>query len=788
MRRSSLGPCALTVVLCCFLVHCHSSSPGTEGAACETSSTCASGQTCSNGHCTAADGGSHQSDGGSTDGGVTDGGLLPDGGCAAPLCGGVCCGGGSSCVAGECHLDCGSAVRCGDTAETEACCTGDQVCFVGACTTPGPTCTTSDECTTGEYCEPSIGKCLPLVTGAACEYHPDGGFNPVTLWNYTPDDSYTQVMMAPVVIDVNGDGVPDVLANFFTKSSPTYSGPGVMRAISGDTGQVLWTTADTDADHIHPPAGIAAGILEAGGSVVAVTVSDAGPLIAFDARTGTRLWTSHDGSNNAVNCKANWGGPSLADLDGDGNVEVICGLKAFDKTGKLLWDHGLGGGADGPLTVVADLDGDGHPDVSDGAQAYDRTGTALAWSGSGYTGFPAVGDFTNAAGGIGTDGHPELVVVGASKIALVNAQTGAQLVAPTALPSWNGSKCIAGGGNPGTGGPPTIADFDGDGHPEVGVADLDCYTVFKLTGSPGSLAWTVLWSNKVQDHSSSVTGSSVFDFQGDGKAEVVYADEVALHVYNGADGTEVFNRPHCSGTTYEYPLIVDVNGNGRADIVISENTYTASGLGCAADATSGIHVFHDGLDNWVNTRAIWNQHTYHVTNVCDGTDRVCAGTGNTNVYGRIPAHEPDNWTFTNSSAASAKPLNNYRQNVQGEGMFNSPDLVMKDLSFDWALCPSSLTIHARVVNQGALGVLPGLKIAFYSATSPLTLIGVGQTTGRLLPGQSELVSITVPDWTYGLVSMVAVADDDGTGTGAVSECHEDNNTSEPLTVGCAVIN
>jgi hypothetical protein len=123
MRRSSLGLSALTVLLCCFLVNCQSTSPGAEGATCQSSSTCAAGLTCSDGHCTAADGGSQGNDGGVTDGGsdggVTDGGS--DGGTCDTKCGGVCCGSGETCVAGACHLDCGEALRCGDTVETEAC-------------------------------------------------------------------------------------------------------------------------------------------------------------------------------------------------------------------------------------------------------------------------------------------------------------------------------------------------------------------------------------------------------------------------------------------------------------------------------------------------------------------------------------------------------------------------------------------------------------------------------------------------------------------------------------------
>ena len=50
---------------------------------------------------------------------------------------------------------------------------------------------------------------------------------------------------------------------------------------------------------------------------------------------------------------------------------------------------------------------------------------------------------------------------------------------------------------------------------------------------PGS---GVLWTSSTQDTSSPRTGSSVFDFNSDGKPEAVYRDECWLRVYNGADG------------------------------------------------------------------------------------------------------------------------------------------------------------------------------------------------------------------------------------------------------------
>ncbi len=758
---------------------------------CTSTAACPTGQTCVKQHCvggTGGGGGDAGATGGGAGGGAGGGG---GGGACTTTCGSGCCTAAETCELGACHLKCSTGTtRCGDV-PTEACCSGTDVCFLGACTVPGAACDLSTPCPTGQQCDPSINRCLPKGPAGACEFHPDGGaINPSTLWDYTPaTDAYTQVMMTPAVVDVNGDGVPDVLANYFTVTGG-YNGDGVMRALSGDDGHVLWTTQDVASDHVHPPASIAVGALDSGGQLLAITVSVTGQLVAFDAKTGTRVWTSHDGAAQAVTCAANWGGPGIADLDGDGVAEVYCGLEVFDKDGLVKWNHGLGGGAIGPLSIAVDLDGDGKLELTDGANAYRFDGSAFGWTGAGAAGLLAAGDFVDATGTPGRDGNPELVVTNGGKITLLDGQTGAVLAGPADLPAWDGTQCIQGGGSPGTGGAPTVADFDGDHLPEVGVAAIRCYSEFKLTGSGASLAWHVVWSNKTQDLSSSVTGSSVFDFNGDGRAEVVYADEVAIHVYDGLTGAEVFNRAHCSGTTYEYPLVVDVNANGRADLVVPENTYAAAGLGCDPSVLPGIHVFHDALDQWVNTRQVWNQHAYHVTNVCDGKDQVCGGPGAAgNTLGRVPLHEPPNWAFTNSSADGGEPLDNYRQNVQGQGLFDAPDLVMKDFTADPANCPTTVLLQARVVNQGALGVLAGLKVAFYLDGMPRTLIGVASTTHPLLPGDSEVVSVTfTPPGGQGPWNVVVVADDDGTGTGSSSECVESNNEAGPFAVSCATIN
>ena len=79
-------------------------------------------------------------------------------------------------------------------------------------------------------------------------------------------------------------------------------------------------------------------------------------------------------------------------------------------------------------------------------------------------------------------------------------------------------------------GTPVIADFNGDKIADVGVAARYYYIVYSNDGT--ATGGQVLWADsKTQDYSSASTGSSVFDFEGDGIAEVVYGDETKLHVY-----------------------------------------------------------------------------------------------------------------------------------------------------------------------------------------------------------------------------------------------------------------
>jgi hypothetical protein len=401
------------------------------------------------------------------------------------------------------------------------------------------------------------------------------------------------------------------------------------------------------------------------------------------------------------------------------------------------------------FVTMADLDADGDLELVGGNAAVHHDGTLLWERTDNPDGYPAIAD-------IDMDGLPEVVVVsgGDHAIRALNGEDGSSLWGPADVNQGHGAA------DPGGGGPPTIADFDGDGRPEIATAGGYGYVVFE--GEDGSPKWF----QPTQDLSSRSTGSSVFDFDGDGAAEVVYNDELFLRVYRGSDGAVVLEECSTSGTLWEYPVIVDVDNDDHAEIIVMNNDY--GGQTCAGGSAGrhGIRVLGDSMSRWVRTRRVWNEHTYHVTNVEEDL--------------AVPSAETANWTVPG--------LNNFRQNVQPDGVLDAPDLVVADVVLDAALCPTEAWITFRVVNRGRAGAPLGIPIQIFDtdpSTGSATPIATAHTTRRLLAGESELLRIELPlTITAGTPFMLWLTLNTGpTRVEGLNECREDNNTT-PLTLLC----
>lgn len=605
----------------------------------------------------------------------------------------------------------------------------------------------------------------PITCLTACEYKPvPGQFTPILKYSWgDPAAPSTQdsVMMSPVVIQLDDDtcdgivdarDIPEIV--FMTFAGGNYNGDGTLHAISVVGGQVVqkWTANAGANSPNHPGRSIAAGNIDGvPGNEIVVCTTDA-RVRAYKA-DGTELWLSPAGTACFM--------PSLADLDQDGDVEVIVSSQILDgKTGQNVATFNPQNDFN---VVVSDVDADGKLDIISPSRVYNPDGSLKLDTGISGS-YPAIGDLDK-------DGIPEVVVANKPNHTLViwhvdpNEAGGFKIIRSNL--DINGplspSLCPVGSsGNTTGGGPPTVADFNGDGYPDVALAGGVAYAVFdgkKIMDFNVTDLQTVHWIKQTQDCSSAATGSSVFDFDGDGKAEVVYGDEVNMHVYSGIDGTELFTTCNTNGTLFEYPLVADVDNDGQADIVVVSNSY--SGFNCNGTKTSGVRIYGDANGNWVRTRRVWNQHAYHVTNVEED--------------GTIPKVELPNYT--------QPKLNNFRQNVQPTGEFAAPDLI----AAVFPACFGPYGLIARVRNVGEASVSAGVMVAFYAGDpgNGGKLLGTGTTSKVLYSAEAVDVFLAVnemmwPDVVSGKTAIYVRVDDDGTGMSPAHtwhECRTENNLS-----------
>jgi hypothetical protein len=154
----------------------------------------------------------------------------------------------------------------------------------------------------------------------------------------------------------------------------------------------------------------------------------------------------------------------------------------------------------------------------------------------------------------------------------------------------------------------------------------------------------------------------------------------------------------------------------------------------------------------VNTRKIWNQHAYHVTNVDDD--------------GGIPLVETNSW----------EQYNTYRCNHIAMATA-CEDYTVSCLQTTPATTPDSIVLSSRIGNGGAVAAGICLDVAVYDGdpTAGGALLAVSRTTTRLASGAYEDISFTLSGLLPGEHTFYIIVDDDGTGRGKVLEVNEHNN-------------
>lgn len=296
----------------------------------------------------------------------------------------------------------------------------------------------------------------------------------------------------------------------------------------------------------------------------------------------------------------------LSDLNYDGNPEIIMGNKVLNgQTGALLVDGSLIGASEGQFSsgsvinvngvTVANILPDDDPAYPRGLEiitgnqilSVDLDANIIKIE----VEMPGVGDNYGVAIDYDQDGDLDVYTVSNSSVIVWEGQT------PDILYSVNLPEKVVSF--------PVIANLDDDPELEsvVGTRVIS-FQPKKLIALEEDL--TTKWVANIEEFSSS--SPIGFDFNLDGKNEIVHRSDDNLRILNGENGQEIFVEPCGAGTNFEHPIIADIDGDGHAELLI----------GCAEESEYRARLrAYEGVEEWPMTRSIASHYGLINTQIND---------------------------------------------------------------------------------------------------------------------------------------------------------------------------
>jgi len=748
----------------------------------------------------------------------------------------------------------------------------------GECAPTTGACGMDDACAQDSYCcgtgcrlDDGAKVCIPFDFGMSPECKLPGGvgvFAPSVQCEWFPDAkdpnaASKYVLSTPMVADLPNDSGASAEVVFSTWDAKTTnagiladsdggssSAVGMIRIVSGQDCSLKETIADS-IGKVRASTPVALADLDNDGKIDIVSRLDQGGAIAFkwDGGKYVKMWET---PSTLPHAQA-WDGPSIHDLNDDGLPEVLLADQVYNgQTGALIFG---GGGAtitfNGYIAVAGVLNGDNKVKLVAGSASDTSTfswtnnqwvddasthqGQRLGFNNGNY----AIADFGTPTGG----GFDLTKFDGIADIVGVEGQFGGVKIfsnTPTAAVALDvsGTSFLRGG-------PPTVGDFDGDGQPEVAVAGSKEIAVFDpgCTGpGNGCLEKYVRWRQPSQDSSSAQTGVSLFDFDGDGKVEVVYADECFLRVYSGPTGEVLFSAYRTSGTWYENPVVADVDKDDATEIVVNNAMATGcsdartfvkpsgtpyidpldpgvrctenadcvpggkctngfcrcsgasdcdTGLTCTAPPAQSANVPHPGSAADGNVCRATNPNSPDTKGgiriLRDRLDRTASSRALWNQQAYTITNVNDNGSIPKTSAWlqnwKQPGMNNYRMQKQGTaGAQDAPDITGKlDAQTACIVDGTTITLTGKVCNRGKKAVGANMPVTFYDSNNKVLCVS---HTLNPVKGQNDCqpVSCDITQMVTGKITM-KVNDDQGGGQTA-KECNPNNNTDSVTIDGC----
>ena len=260
-------------------------------------------------------------------------------------------------------------------------------------------------------------------------------------------------------------------------------------------------------------------------------------------------------------CETGWySSPAVADLDGDGTMEVIGATYSLfvlnGEDGSVQWSVDPPGGRVWPGVVVADLEGDGDLEVVTAhgggyVHVFDHAGNTV-WSRQ-----PTPGNELRSLAAYDLEGDSDLEIIVASTRSddqwYVYEHDGSLRAGhwPQHSPNSNTNGYSAGCYNENV----AAGDLDGDGRAEIiGPSDVHYITAY-------------------EDDGTQIRAHAMYGTNPDSSNK--FWSRVGVHVDHAVDlrGYAHCGTEHRPNFAHSAPIIVDVNGDGVLEVVVVGNVY-----------------------------------------------------------------------------------------------------------------------------------------------------------------------------------------------------------------------
>ena len=376
--------------------------------------------------------------------------------------------------------------------------------------------------------------------------------------------------------DIDGDGKPDLaVANLNSATVSVLLNTGSSGSISFAT-KVDFTTGTS-------PYSVAIGDIDGDGKpdlAIANYSSNAVSVLRNTGSSGSISFATKVDFTTGTNPFS----VAIGDIDGDGKPDLVV-ANSTSNTVSMLRNTGTSGSISFATTVdfatgtnpysvaIGDIDGDGKLDLAVANNGSATVSVLRNTGSSGSISFATKVDFTTgtnpfsvAIGDIDGDGKPDLAIANSSSATVSvlrnNGSSGSI--------SFATKVDFTTGGNPRS---VAIGDIDGDGKSDLAIANYNNTTVSVLrnTGSSGSISF----ATKVDFTTGSFPFSVAFgDIDGDGKPDLVVANSTSNTV------SVLRNKPVLLSVTGTLSALSTTYGTSS-----SSTSFTVSGTGMGAGIT-----------------------------------------------------------------------------------------------------------------------------------------------------------------------------------------------------------